>query len=645
MPATDSLGRFESGNAADMHTRYYRLWFAKSSAPFFLAISGEEPVVYALAAELVEAAIQHHGKCEPCGEQLPAALLLAVPAKAKPEEQGQTLQELADLLRHLAPVRGQALRVAALPVFLVLTQAEKLARPEDVFGTWSGRVNTLLLEKSHQFTTLLHHRVAQDRRLFGTLQMHYLAVGTHTFETTASDLVTHSSATLLRQTKNAAHYYLRRQKQQSLRTGGFSFFLIACLLFLALLGVVLGWQLYVPEQVLRPHQREPKPDPAVVLTEQLQRLLRFEGFRSPAGTQWVRWFQDADEALAQNENELVETFPQEQRDRIQRLAASVQSLRERILFLGLVRMDKPPIPVLQPMTEPVPSLPQLCDRAGIVRNYLQQRSLFVTEKEWPGEIPAAVVRELQATAQRAYDAWLDPLRWHLRQAVSERNEDKREVWLQIVQTWLPVEALPHLEEWRVVARYLQQQAGLPLRDVIEELTTFVERDQTTLDMRHVKVQMPSSMVGNDGKKLDLRVMALRLEWRKDPSKPSEVETWHYRWERQTPVLGSDTAIHEFNRLDAAGDNGGSLVFRSGQSLTATVEAVDQQNQRWLILWSPLEQVSRWYSLHIFTESPRLVPAQQADPRQGSLVSQARWLLPSMDAWKLPDLWPRPTMLK
>jgi hypothetical protein len=33
----------------------------------------------------------------------------------------------------------------------------------------------------------------------------------------------------------------------------------------------------------------------------------------------------------------------------------------------------------------------------------------------------------------------------------------------------------------------------------------------------------------------------------------------------------------------------------------------------------------------------LVAAGQSDPRRGILLTQARWLAPAMDAWKLPEL--------
>jgi hypothetical protein len=612
-----------------MHMRHYRLAFLRHT-PLPLTLHGDEPALETLGPALEEAAAQQLGKLELGKETLPAALLLAVDMRAKPEEQAANLKELADRLETLAPLRGEACRVSGLPVFLILVHAESLAGQETDAESWLGRVNTTLMEKSHQFLTLLHERGLQDRRHFGTLAVHILALA-NTPEPTP-----HSATALLQQVRQAAQQFLHRQRRQAWRTWGISFLSGLSLLLLLALSVLLGWDLLARTSLPPQPPAEKQVDPVVQLSQQLQRLLRFEGYRrgTPAVTQWVPWYQDASQALALCDR--VESPSVPEWDKVKQMAAQVRSMRERILFLGLVRVENPPIPVLRPWSEPVPTLAQIQTTATTLRDYLQQRSYFSRETAWPEEMPQAVVQELRAAAERAYEAWLEPVRRLLGQGAAKQGDVNREAWLHVVRVWLPQEALPQLQEWQAVATFLQQQAGLPFQDLVAELTAFVEREQTVLDFRRVRLLLPSEIIGSDGKARELRPESLEVVWQESDKPP---ERWPFRLERRTPLLGKPLAVYEFQRQDVAEQKAGLLTYHAGQSLSATV-ICEMQGERWRVVWSVTDRAVRWAGLHIFTEAPRLVPEQQPDPRQGLLLPSARWLAPAMDAWKLPALWPR-----
>lgn len=618
-----------------MQTRYCHLNFPPSSSwgrcSHVLALHGDEPVLDAVVAMLGQAAVEQGGSCLPCGVEAPDLVLLALDAGAKHDAQETLLQTFAERLKSLVSQRGQECQVSGLPTLLVLVHAERLARPADSAEAWIARVQTTLMERSHHLTSRMHHRIVQDRRLFGTVHLTSLAVTTGGPPQGAT-VQPFSSRVLLEHIYTDATRHAERQLRQGSRLTRYGLTMAGGLGLLLVLAGLLASDFLSLSAGLSPHAQT-VPDPALQLLQQLRRLVAFDGYQRDGGVLWVPWFRDARQALSLSE-QIVALSPADQQ-RIARLAAQARSLSERMLFLGLVRMDTPGIPVLRPLPGPQASLEEINKTARELQVFLSQRNLFATE-DWPDSTPAMVAAEFRAASGRAYEEWLERVRRLLPQAVAQQQAPPRLAWLQVVRKWLPQEAVPHLTEWLAGARFLQQQAGLPTTDPFAELTAFVERQQATLDLTKIRMVLPSQAVAADNTSHELRPLELRLDRREG----GPVQTWRYRVEQLTPLLGRKEAWVEFSRMDAPDQPTGPMTVGVSELLTATVEAADEKGQRFLLIWSPVERGNPWLGLYVFHAPPRLIPAQQTDARPGVFLPQARWVDPDMGPWKLPELMPR-----
>lgn len=111
------------------------------------------------------------------GEVLAAdALLLVVDASAPPTQVDADFAEFGRFLRLLEQGRGARSEVGGLPVFLVLTKCDLLARPADVAADWAERIEERKRLVGARFRDFLGRRDAADGPPpFGRIDLHLAA--------------------------------------------------------------------------------------------------------------------------------------------------------------------------------------------------------------------------------------------------------------------------------------------------------------------------------------------------------------------------------------------------------------------------------------------------------------------------------------
>jgi hypothetical protein len=103
------------------------------------------------------------------------ALILVVDASARPNQVNADFAEFARFLRLLEFNRGQEAEVSGLPVFLVLTKCDLVARPGDTLGQWMERIEEGKNRVAQKFQTFLAEKAADERIPFGKTDLHLWA--------------------------------------------------------------------------------------------------------------------------------------------------------------------------------------------------------------------------------------------------------------------------------------------------------------------------------------------------------------------------------------------------------------------------------------------------------------------------------------
>jgi len=111
------------------------------------------------------------------GEILSAdALLLVVDAGATPAQVDNDLAEFVRFLRMFRRDRGRRSEVGGLPVFLVLSKCDLLAKPTDTSAAWQARVDARKMEVGRRFQEFLEDDADEDDRLpFGAIELELAA--------------------------------------------------------------------------------------------------------------------------------------------------------------------------------------------------------------------------------------------------------------------------------------------------------------------------------------------------------------------------------------------------------------------------------------------------------------------------------------
>src|SRR5438034_2666377 len=102
-------------------------------------------------------------------------LLLVVDAGASPAQVDNDLAEFVRFLRMFRRDRGRRSEVGGLPVFLVLSKCDLLARPTDTSAEWRARVDARKLEIGRRFKEFLEKDADDDRLPFGAIELELAA--------------------------------------------------------------------------------------------------------------------------------------------------------------------------------------------------------------------------------------------------------------------------------------------------------------------------------------------------------------------------------------------------------------------------------------------------------------------------------------
>lgn len=102
-------------------------------------------------------------------------VLLVVDASAKPAELEADFEELAQILRRLEESRSRRSDIGGLPVYLVLSKCDQLAKKGDSHGKWMERIEESKEEIERRFHDFLAARNGTDRMPFGTIDLHLWA--------------------------------------------------------------------------------------------------------------------------------------------------------------------------------------------------------------------------------------------------------------------------------------------------------------------------------------------------------------------------------------------------------------------------------------------------------------------------------------
>jgi hypothetical protein len=104
------------------------------------------------------------------------ALVLVIDASAPPAQVDADFVEFGRFLRLLESSRGRQVEVGGLPVFLVLTKCDLLARPGDSAQEWSQRIEERKRQVDHRFQDFLARKAAAEGPLpFGRIDLHLWA--------------------------------------------------------------------------------------------------------------------------------------------------------------------------------------------------------------------------------------------------------------------------------------------------------------------------------------------------------------------------------------------------------------------------------------------------------------------------------------
>jgi hypothetical protein len=100
------------------------------------------------------------------------ALILVIDASAGPEQIDNDIGEFIRFLRLLEQNRGHRSEIGGLPVFLVLSKCDLLARPGDTTAAWQTQIEERKKQFHHRFQEFLE---GEDLGGFGTIELHVFA--------------------------------------------------------------------------------------------------------------------------------------------------------------------------------------------------------------------------------------------------------------------------------------------------------------------------------------------------------------------------------------------------------------------------------------------------------------------------------------
>jgi hypothetical protein len=148
-------------------------------------------------------------------------LLLVVDASAPPPQVDADFQEFGRFLRLLERGRGQRAEIGGLPVFLVLTKCDLLAKPNDSTLDWMEHVEERKRQVDRRFQDFLARKAAAEGPTpFGRIDLHLWATAVKRpplADAAARPREPYGVAELFRQCLHAARDFHRRRRHSSHR--------------------------------------------------------------------------------------------------------------------------------------------------------------------------------------------------------------------------------------------------------------------------------------------------------------------------------------------------------------------------------------------------------------------------------------------
>ena len=148
-------------------------------------------------------------------------LILVIDASAPAAQVDADFQEFGRFLRLLERGRGQRTEVGGLPVFLVLTKCDLLAKPGDTALAWIEHVEERKRQVDRRFQEFLAGKTAADGTVpFGRIDLHLWATAVKRpalAEAPARPREPYGVAELFRQCLQAARVFRRRRRRSSRR--------------------------------------------------------------------------------------------------------------------------------------------------------------------------------------------------------------------------------------------------------------------------------------------------------------------------------------------------------------------------------------------------------------------------------------------
>jgi hypothetical protein len=542
------------------------------------------------------------------------AYLFACACSLADAERETVVEAIAVEIRTLAERTGRRCETAGLPVFVVLTQADALARPGESHAAWLERVEEVKTLISEQLRQLLPNAASG----FGGVDLHVWAVATRrpgaakATEPFGVDELFRQAVTAGR--RYAAHAVLQRHRLRAV-------FTLVCLVLVGMFASASAWAWQ--RGGLLPVKEAERAALGRRLDEsrrlrQLQAhgeaLLRFSAHMSPAGIDWPGWVADAERL----EPELINHAG----------GAELAGLRRSLAaLLGLGGEGEASL-ALPSATGSQNPLEQVNTAAKQVLARIPVDRVRVLQEPLPGGVPLRVARELELAALANLERFLAPVREDIEKRVLQSGAGKETLdgWKRLLTEWLAEKSDQELASWREAVRLLQRAADQPERDPLRELETFLRRPSQTLAVSRVEVVLPASGAVAGVSLDELQPTATELEVSLGKS-PGEVVT------------------HRLKRLPAPGyvfghgDPGKpTSVVEPGTEVTARLQVQNAMGQKWWLVWSPVDRASAVFGQDVLFRAPRLLAEAQTDPGQAPIAFGIGLRFGEQEPW--PALLPR-----
>jgi hypothetical protein len=580
----------------------------------------------------------------------PAAVICTTPAALDPKILKSDLAPLAEQLNQLAAKRGRVCAVGALPVFLVLTKCDLLARPKDTLGDWLERIEACKHLGEKTLAALL---TPADQRGFGSPRVHCWATATQRPVLAGGPPGTQEPfgvRELVQQALAAARDHDVRRERQSGRLLGLVWLTISGLVFLAFLTGAFIWVSPLRLETAKP---ESTPWPAGDLLVQgqalladAQKLLRFEEYRpgTPAATEWPRWRLDARNLVADlravRADLAREQIGQHLTGDLLAVEQALVTLQERAALFGLAG-DLPDQPAVLHFPAEAVAYEGLRKQVQERLERLRKSYPQFAAGPLPPQIPLGVAEELHSAAQVSYEKLLTPVRTEIQARVQKLGEGRESprAWQELADGWLALQAENDLYEWRELAVLLARLAGRPQpSDPLTQLNGFLRQQSFALPLERVALRLPANFKVQGDTFKDLKpveaplVITLRTETglvttlnllplAGGGSVPGEPDVYSFGVGRQNPL------VH------------GRLLFKPGDDVSARLKLAAPDGTKWVLNWPLADSRSQVFSFAVLTQAPRLHRDDETTPTKRPIAFGVRLVFSEPSAFELPDLMP------